>query len=47
MATSLEGSKTNSRLIIYIHSSTNPKNMVKLGLVYFEIIGLTGIAKNK
>jgi len=39
-ATSLEGRKTNLRLIIYSHSSTNPKNLEKIGPVDFEINGL-------
>jgi len=34
-------------LINYSHSSTNPKNLAKIGLVDFEIIGLTGIVKKK
>jgi len=39
--------KTNFRLINYSHSSNNPKNLAKIGLVDFEIIGLTGIVKKK
>jgi len=38
--------KTNFRLIIYSHSSTNPENFAKIGSVDVEI-GLTKIAKNK
>jgi len=48
--TSFEGSKkTNFRLIIYSHSSTNPENLAKIGPVILEIIGLIliGIVKNK
>ena len=40
MATSIEGSK-------YCHSSTKPDNLAKIGPVDFEIIGETGIVKNK
>jgi len=36
--------KTNFILIIYNHSS---ENMAKIGTVDFDIIGLTGIVKNK
>ena len=41
--------KTNFRLIIYSHSSTNPENLAKIGPVILEIIGLIliGIVKNK
>ena len=43
MAMSLEGQKkTNLRLIIYGHSSANPENLAKIGLIDFEIIGLIG-----
>jgi len=42
MATSLEGSKTNFGLVIYSYGSINPENLVKIGLVDFEITGLTG-----
>jgi len=45
VATALEGLKTKFRLIIYSHISTNPVNLVKIGLVDFEIIGLIGIVK--
>jgi len=38
------GSKTDFRLTVYSHSSTNPENLAKIGLVNFEIIGLAGIA---
>jgi len=37
--------KTNFRLVVYIRSSTNPENLAKMGLVYFEITGLTEIVK--
>jgi len=52
MATSLEDStKNNFRLIIYGHSSTKPENLAlalaKIDPVDFEIIGLTGMVKNK
>ena len=48
MATSLEGSKkTNFRLIIYSYGSTNPEHLVKIGLVDFEITGLTGSVNKK
>jgi len=50
MATSLEEStKNNFRLIIFGHSSTKPENLAlaKIDPVDFEIIGLTGMAKNK
>ena len=33
--------KTNFRLIIYNHSSTNPETLTKTGQVDFEITGLT------
>jgi len=42
--------KTNFRLIISSHSFTNRENLPKIekiGPVDFEIIGLTGIVKNK
>jgi len=45
MATSLGDRKT--RLIIYIRSSTNPENLVKIGPADLEIIGSKGIVKNK
>jgi len=38
MTTSLEGSKAHFRLIMYSHSSTNPKNLAKSDPVDFEII---------
>jgi len=38
--------KTNVGLIIYSHSSTNPENLAKSGLIDVEITGLTEIAKN-
>ena len=34
------------RSLIYIHSSTNTANLVKVGLVDVEIIGLTEVVKN-
>ena len=37
----------SSRQNIYLHSSTNPENLAKIGPVDVEIIGLTGIVKNK
>jgi len=43
MATSLEGSKTNFKLIIYSHSFTNLENLAKIGRVDFEIISLIHI----
>ena len=46
-ANSLWLSKTNFRLIIYGHSSTNPANLAKIHLVDFEIIGVKGIVINK
>ena len=36
---------TNFRSFIYSHSSTNPTNLVKIGLVDVETIGLTEIVK--
>jgi len=39
--TSFGGSKTDLRLIIYSHSSTNPENVAKIDPVDVEIIGLT------
>jgi len=33
------------KIYIYSRSSTNSKNMAKIGLVDFQIIGLTGIVK--
>jgi len=47
MATFREGSKTNFRLIMYSHSSTKSENFAKIGPVDVEIIGLSGIVKNK
>jgi len=38
--------KTNSTLIIYSQSSTNPANSAKIGAAEFEIIGLTGIEES-
>ena len=38
--------KPNFRRTIYSHSSTNPENSAIIGQVDFEIISLTGIAKN-
>jgi len=38
--------KNNFRLIIYSNSFTNHHNLANIGLVYFEITGLTGIVKN-
>jgi len=46
MATSYEGLKTNFRLTIYIHGSTNRENLAKIGLVDVAIFGLTEIIKN-
>ena len=43
----MRGQRTNFRLIVYSHCSTNPENLAKIGPVDFEIIGLTRIAKNK
>ena len=39
-ATSLEGSKNNFRSFIHGQSSTNPANLVKIGPVDVEVIGL-------
>jgi len=39
--------KLNFRSIIHSHSSTNPKNLAKIGPVDFEIIGLTVIVKKQ
>jgi len=39
--------KTNFRLTIYSHSSTNPEILAKIGPLRFEIIGLTGIVNNE
>jgi len=47
MATSVEGSTTILKSIMYSHKSTNPTNLANIGLVDVEIIGLTGIVKNK
>jgi len=38
---------TNFRFTIYSHSSTNPENLAKIGLVDLEIIGLTAVVINK
>jgi len=47
-ATSLAGSKkTDFRQFIYSCSSTNPKNMVKIGRVGVEKNGLAKIVKSK
>ena len=43
----LRDRKTNFRLIIYSHSSTEPANLAKIGAVDFEITGPTQIDKNK
>jgi len=43
----LRDRKTNFRLITRSHSSINQENFVKIGPVDFDIIGLTGIVKNK
>jgi len=37
--------KGNFRQIIYSHRSAKPDNLAKIGLVDFEIIGLTEIVK--
>jgi len=40
--------KNKDRFVIYIHISTNPESLVKVGLVHCEIIGLNGgSSKNK
>jgi len=43
----LRDQKTNFRLIIYGHNSTNPAKLVKIGLVLVEVevIGLKGLLK--
>jgi len=47
VAMSLGGSKKNNfTSFIDGHSSTNPINFMKIGLVDVEIIGLTKITKN-
>jgi len=46
VATSLGDRKTNFRLIIYNHISTNPEKVAKVDPVDYEIIGLTGIIKS-
>jgi len=46
-AKSLGDQKTNFRSIIYKHISARAENMAKIGTADFEIIGLTGIIKNK
>jgi len=43
----LSDRKTNFRLVIHMHSSISLQNLAKIGPVHFEIIGLTGIVKNK
>ena len=45
MATSLIDRETNTRLNIYSHMSTNPENLVKIGLVGSEITVLQAIVK--
>jgi len=48
VATSFGGSKkTNFRLIIYSHSSTNPENLAKIGPADFKIAGLAEIVKKE
>jgi len=37
----LKDQKTNFKLIIYSHSSTNPANLANIGLVDCEVIGVT------
>jgi len=39
--------KTNFRSFIYSKSSTDPANLVKIGPIDVEIIGLTKIVKNE
>ena len=39
--------KTNFRLFIYSLSSTNPANMVQIGIVNVEMIGLTEMVKKE
>ena len=43
----LRDRKNNFTLIVCNHSCTNAENLAKIGPVDFEIIGLTGIVKNK
>ena len=45
LQSSLTDRKTNLRSFIYSHSLTNSTNLVKIGLVDFEIIGLTKIVE--
>ena len=47
MAMYLQVSKTDFRLITHSISSTNCENLAKIGRVDSEIIGLTGIVRNK
>jgi len=44
-ATSLERSKNDYQIGLVVYSPTNSANMAKIGLVDFEITGLTGIVK--
>jgi len=46
-ATSLDGPKTNFTSFIYSHSSANPANLVNVGLVDVEKIGLTEIVRKE
>jgi len=45
---SLEGLKNEFQIDhLQPYSSTNPENMAKIGLADLEVIGLTGIAKDR
>jgi len=46
-ATSLGGSKTNFKSLIYSHNSTKPVNLANIGPVDVEIIGLTKIVRKR
>jgi len=39
--------KTDFRLIICSHNSTNPEILAKIGRADFEITGITGILKSE
>jgi len=47
MATSLERQKNEFQIDHLQPYFTNPENLAKVGLVNFEIIGLTGMVKNE
>jgi len=47
MAKSLDQSGNNTRLSIYTNMSTTPENLVKIGLVVFEVSLFQAIVKKE